>query len=134
MYAFQYLISGILSLLVGYYILSQRPKTLALKSLLLYSFVTGLWEFSVFLSKTVADRGLAPIFWLITIFTSHLGLPLYLFTILNITERRDRRYWWVFLPFATQAVMIFQEGYRVNFEFVLTELGWSYNVVSYEPP
>ncbi|MCW3986900.1 MAG: PAS domain S-box protein, partial [Candidatus Bathyarchaeota archaeon] len=38
------------------------------------------------------------------------------------------------IPFVTQAVLIFQEKYLVNFEFVVTELGWSYHVVSYELP
>ncbi len=131
MYFFQYLLGGILSFLVGYYILSQRPKTLALKSLLLYSFVTGLWEFSVFFSKTVAAADLAATFWIVTMLTSHLGLPLYLFMILNIQGRRDWRSLWVFIPFVTQGVLILQEKYQVNFEFIVTELGWSYHVVSY---
>jgi len=40
----------------------------------------------------------------------------------------------VFIPFVTQAVLIFQEQYQVNFEFIVTELGRSYRVVSYELP
>lgn len=134
MYALQYLVSGTLSLVFGYYILSRRTKTLALKSLLFFSLVTGVWEFSVFLTETALDVRLAANFWMLTILTSHLGLPLYLFTILNIPERKDWRYLLVFLPFVIQAVMMIQEKYLANFKFVLTEVGWSYQVVSYETP
>jgi PAS domain S-box-containing protein len=134
MHPFQYLISGILSLLVGYYIASRRPETVALKSLLLMSVITGFWEFCVFLSKTAPDAIVAARYWMIIIGTSHLVLPLYLFTLLNIAEKRDWRNALVFIPFLIQVTIMAQEPYLTNFEFLLTEFGWTYHVIQYETP
>ena len=129
MYNLQYLVSGCLSAIVSIYIFTKRPKTFALKSLLVYGLVTSLWAVSVFLARTAIDAMTAANYFTIVIFTSHLGLPLYLLTILNVRERRSKRILVLILvPAVAQTVALFQ-GYFSNYEFFPTELGWFYRVV-----
>ena len=134
MYNLQYSVSGTLSLFVSIYILLKRPKTLALKSLFLFGLVTSLWEFSSFLSKVAPDATAAADLYKITLLTAHLCFPLYLFTILTIQEKRNRKILLLsFIPAVIQIGLMFIGDYFSNYEFFQTELGWSYRVVSYRP-
>ena len=134
LYNLQYLVSGILSLLVSFYILFKHPKTLALKSLLLFGLVTSLWEVSNFISRTASDMITAANFFAIMLISSHVCYPLYLLTVLNIREKRSGKVnILVILPAMMQLAIMIQHEYFINYRFFLTEFGWSYKVVSYNP-
>jgi len=133
-YNLQYLVSGGLSVFVSVYILVKRPRTFALRSLLLFGLITSSWAVSVFLARTAPDAATAANFFMIVILTSHLGLPLYLLTILNVGEKRNRSILLLSVaPAIIQTAAIFQD-YFVNYEFFPTELGWFYRVVNFRLP
>ncbi|MCZ2808243.1 MAG: ATP-binding protein [Candidatus Bathyarchaeota archaeon] len=128
----QYLIGCVLSLCVTLYILLSRPKTKAMKSLLLFGVVTTLWEAAVFLKRGAPDVATATNYFIIIILTSHLSFPLLLYTFLNLQEKRRTKHLWIFLPLILQ-LAIMSYSYFDNYEVYSTELDWSYRVVTYEP-
>ena len=134
MYVYQYLISGVLSLFVSAYIVIKRPKTLALRSLLLFGLVVSSWGFATFLNKTAPNLAMATIFFKITILTSHLGFPFYLLTVLSIREKRNiKTLMLIFIPAVIQIFIMLSQNYFDNYEVFRTESGWSYRVVSFRP-
>lgn len=132
---FQYLISGILSFFVSIYILVRRPKTLALKYLLIFGIIVSIWEFSSFLSKIAPTALIAADFYKITLITSQMGYPLYLLTIVNIKKERAKKIQILaIIPLLFQLITILFSGdYFSNIEFFENELGWVYKVVNIGP-
>ena len=128
----QYFIGCILSLSVSLYILVKRPKTNAMKSLLLFGLVTSVWEAAVYLKRGAPDLVMATNFFKIIIVTSHLSFPILLYTFLNVREKRRTKHLWVFIPLVLQ-LAIMSYSYFDNYDVYLTELDWSYRVVNYEP-
>jgi nitrogen-specific signal transduction histidine kinase len=134
MYEHQYLIGGALSLITSLYLLSRRPKTTALKFLVLFGLVTSMWGVSSFLYRRAPSITEAAYYFRIIILTSHMGFPLYLLTVLNIREKRSLKVMFlILLPAALQASMILRDDYITNFRFFLTEYGWAYRVVRFQP-
>ncbi|RLG94252.1 hypothetical protein DRO29_06750, partial [Candidatus Bathyarchaeota archaeon] len=133
MYVYQYLISGVLSIFVSAYIVVKRPKTLALRFLLLFGLVVSSWGFATFLNKTAPNLTMATIFFKITILTSHLGFPFYLLTVLSIREKRNIKKLMLILIPAVIQLFIMSQNYFDNYEIFRTESGWSYRVVSFQP-
>ena len=89
MMQYQYLISGAISIFLSFYILAQSKKSIALKFLSIYGFAVSLWEITSFISKTAPTAILAAAWYRITLLTSHLCYPLYLWSVLNINKQRD---------------------------------------------
>ncbi|MDH5795005.1 MAG: hypothetical protein OEZ24_02735, partial [Candidatus Bathyarchaeota archaeon] len=88
----------------------------------------------MFFARTAPDAVTAANFFTIVILTSHLGLPIYLLTILNVREKRSKRILLLILiPAIAQTAALFQ-GYFVSYEFFPTELGWFYRVVDFQLP
>jgi signal transduction histidine kinase len=130
----QYLIGGALSFLVSTYVLVKRPRTLASKYLLIFGLTITVWEGATFLYRTAPDVSTAMLFFRIMILSSHLCYPIFLFTILNIQEKRDYKSLLVILlPVILQIALIFQYQYIANYEFFQNELGWVYKVNNYQP-
>jgi signal transduction histidine kinase len=128
---FQYLIGCILSFSVSLYILLRRPKTKAMKSLLLFGIVTTLWEAAVYLKMGAPDVATATNFFVIIILTSHLSFPILLYTFVNVQEKRRTRHLWIFLPLILQ-LAIMSRNYFDNYEVYRAEFDWSYKVVHYD--
>ena len=134
MYNLQYVVSGILSLSVSLYILIKYPKTLALKSLLLFGLLVSIWEFSSFFSRVSPDAYTATIFFRAVLLTSHLCFPLYLLTVLSIREKINKKnLMLISTPAVIQAALMLSHNYFVNYKVIKTESGWSYVVVSFSP-
>jgi signal transduction histidine kinase len=131
MYVYQYLVGGSLSLLVSLYILSRRPRTLALKLLFVYGLIVALWEISAILSISAADKISASNYLYLNLLTSGLSFPLYLLTVLNIRGRPSRSSTMVLIAVAIQ-MALFQEFFA-DFDVVLTESGWAYRIVGNSP-
>jgi signal transduction histidine kinase len=133
MYEYQYLVGGALSLAVSAHVLIRKPRTLALKSLSLFGLVVSLWEISSFLSKGAPDSVTAANLFKVTVLTSHLCFPIYLFTVMHIREKRSAEV--LLLSFAPAMIQLplFFWDYFDNYEFFLTEFGWSYRVAEYQP-
>ena len=119
----QYLVSGILSLLVSGYVLTRKPRTLPLKLFFLYGFVVAIWEFSVFCQRAAPNRNISALFFVALSVSSSLSLAMYLATILSIRQTR-RLLPLVFVPAIVSGIaLIFR-----TFEVFQTEFGWSYRI------
>ena len=134
MYEYQYLISWLLSFTISLYLLLKRPKTLSLKFLILFGFVTSLWETASFMYRGAATASDAAYYFRIMILTSHIVPPLYLLTIINIRERRNPKIMLLIcIPVIMQAFLIYREDYISSFRFALTEYGWTYRISELHP-
>ncbi len=135
MHEYQYLVGGALSFSVSMYVLLRRPRTYALKSLVLFGLVTSVWEISTYFYRTATDPIAATSFFRILILTSHLGFPIYLLTILNVRERRNKNLLaLILIPVVFQVAVMLQPDYIANYMFYEIDLGWVYAVRSYELP
>ena len=134
MYEFQYIVGGMLSLLVSIYILMNRPRTLALKFLCTYGLFTLFWEFSVFLSKTAPTATEASNFYFLVILTSHASLAAYLLTIVNIQkERKKKLNFLIAIPSIIQ-ILVIPLGYFESYKFSYSDFGWYYSVNNIQLP
>ena len=132
MMQYQYLVSGAISIFLSLYILAQHKKSLALNSLMIYGIVVSLWEITSFMSKMAPDAILASQFYRISLLSSHLCYPLYFWSVLNISKRRNlRNFGVVFSLFFIQIIMMMTTDYFSNYEFYLSNFGWFYRVVNY---
>jgi signal transduction histidine kinase len=129
----QYLVSGYLSLLISIYIVVKRPKTLALKALLVFGLITSLWAFSNYQMLTAPNISTAAAYFTIVIITSHMCFPIYLIAALAIREGRNNKQIILVLIPALIQMAAFLRGYFDSYEFFLTESGWSYRVVGFQP-
>jgi signal transduction histidine kinase len=130
----QYIIGGALSFLVSLFVLTKGPKTIVSKCLSIFGFTITIWEAATFLFRTAPDVSPAMIFFRIMILSSHLCYPIFLFTILNIGERKSHLFLLaILLPAIIQTAIIFQNEYIVNYQFFQNEFGWTYTVKSYQP-
>jgi signal transduction histidine kinase len=130
----QYIIGGALSFLVSSYVLVKGPKTIVSKCLSIFGFTITVWEAATFLFRTAADVSTAMFFFRIMLLSSHLCYPIFLFTILNIRERKSQKFFFaILLPAIIQTALIFQNEYIVNYDFFQNIFGWTYTVKSYQP-
>jgi len=132
---YQYLIGGTLCLLMSLYVLLKPPRTLASKFLVLFGLAMWTWEISSFLYTTAPDVIASANFFRIMILTSHLGFPLYLLTILSVGGKSSgKTLLLILIPAVAQVAIMSQDDYIVNYEFFLTQYGWTYRVVSFHLP
>ena len=135
MFEYQYLVGGVLSLLVSVYVLIKRPNTSALRLLFVFGLVVSVWEVSSFFSKTAPNAFTAAELYRVTLLTSHLCFPVYLATVLNVREQRSMRFHFlVFFPVIVQMTAMFHPDYFASYQFSREQFGWVYTVVSYRLP
>jgi len=135
MHEYQYLVGGALSFSVSTYVLLRRPRTYALKFLILFGLVMSVWEISTYFFRTATDPIAATSFFRVLILTSHLGFPIYLLTILNVRERRDKNLLaLILIPVVFQVAVMLQPDYIANYMFYEIDLGWVYAVRTHQLP
>ena len=117
------MIAGALALLISIYVLVNRPRTLALKTFLLFSLLVSFWEFVVLIHRAAPNRDISTFFFLISAIAHNLSLPLYLITVLSI-RGGGKKLQLVFVPaIITIVIYLF-----LPFEVFPTEFGWSYRI------
>jgi len=135
MYEYQYLISGTLSFLTSLYLLIKQPKTRPLKFLIIFGLITSIWGISSFMYRVAPAASQTAFYFRLIMISSHLALPTYLLTIINIREKKSLRLQTlIIIPAILQVLMIYREDHISSFMFFLTSYGWAYRVISFSPP
>ncbi|RLI46002.1 hypothetical protein DRO64_01645, partial [Candidatus Bathyarchaeota archaeon] len=116
------------------YLLIKQPKTRPLKFLIIFGLITSIWGISSFMYRMAPVASQTAFYFRLIMISSHLALPTYLLTIINIRERKSFRLQiLIIIPVILQVLLICSGDYISSFMFFLTRYGWAYKVISFSP-
>ncbi len=124
----QYIIGGSLAALISIWFLRRNPRTWASKLFLAFGIVVALWNFFTFLHRTAPTSDLSSQFFEYVKLFFGLIIPLYSLTFINIWKERKISIL-ILIPFFAYLLLIESQ---VNYQFFLTEYGWSFAPVGTE--
>jgi len=120
----QYLLGGIISILITYLVFKKNPKSLAYKSFLAYGIFTCIWMFSVYLGRNAPSEAISREIYRIIIIFFNLTQPLLLLTLANIFSSK-MKYLLALIPAIIFGLFTSWMGL---YDVFWTEYGWAYSL------
>ena len=120
----QYLVGGIISILITYTVFRKNPKSPAYQCFLAFGIITSIWMFSVYGGRNALSEAISRLIYGIIIPCFILTQPFLLLTLANIPHG-NKRYLLTLVPAIIFGLSISVMGlYDVSW----TEYGWAYSL------
>ena len=117
----QYIVGGILSLIIAIYIFCKNPRTLEYIYFFSYGSLTSIWAFFMFFHRIAPTANASELFFKVGLFFFQLFTAILLITILSLRKPRK-----IYLLFLAPAIAVGIFGFITPIRILWSRWGWSY--------